>query len=130
MDTTTVLIQFQDSIITFLDELISLFPKDTDLIMFRIFLKDRIPIVVVMNIFIMKLLPLKNMIQKKDENFFLNECDLFDELQNKKEKIQKFKSIWRSNSIDNQNRQVIWKWFESFVYLAEKYQKFVSVIPQ
>jgi len=123
-NTTQVLIQFKNALTTFLDELINQFPEEGDLIMFRIFIKDRIPILDIMNLFILSLLPKKKMIVDKDENYFLNHCDLL-EMNGKqnKSKVNKFKKIWRSGRLDNEDKMVIWKWFESFIYLAEKYQK-------
>lgn len=125
MSTLQVLIQFKNGLITFLDELINQFPNEGDLVMLRIFLKDQVPIADVMNIFIHKLLPLKGMIQKKDEDFFLNHCNIFDEIRNNetKGKVSKFKTIWRSGTLDKEDKSVIWKWFQSFIFLTEKYQK-------
>lgn len=129
-NTTQVLIQFKNALTTFLDELINQFPEDGDLIMFRIFIKDRIPILDVMNLFIRNLLPKKKMILDKNEDYFLNYCNLLEmgkENENKskenKNKVNKFKKIWRSERLDKEDKMVIWKWFESFIYLAEKYQK-------
>lgn len=125
MSEIDILNQFKTSIISFLDELIEQFPQEPDLIIFRIFIKDQAQIVNVINYFIHKLLPLKDMISKRDENFFLNHCTLFDSVkeQGKKESINHFKKLWRSSSLDEEDKIVMWKWFDSFVYLAEKYQK-------
>ena len=36
--------------------------------------------------------------------------------------VNHFRGIWQSN-LDRDDRNTIWKWFESFVLLAEKYKK-------
>ena len=53
---TAILKQFKNSIITFLDELIVQFPEEADLVIFRIFLKDRVPIIDIMTYFVHKIL--------------------------------------------------------------------------
>ena len=70
--------QFKNTLISFLDELIGQFPMEGDLVIFRIFLKDRVPIVNILNFFVLKILPLKDMITKRDEDFFMNHCNLFE----------------------------------------------------
>lgn len=125
MSEIDILSQFKKSIISFLDELIEQFPQEADLVIFRIFIKDRVPITDIMNNFILKLLPLKDIILARNEDFFLNQCTLFDSVQSneKKDSINHFKKLWRSNTLDDDDKTIIWKWFDSFVFLAERYQK-------
>lgn len=128
MSEIEILNQFKNALISFLDELIGQFPTEGDLVIFRIFLKDRIPIVNVLNYFVLKILPLKNMVQERDEDFFLNKCELFESIQNiEKNKVNRFKKLWRSPSLDDDDKRVVWEWFDSFIYLSEKYQKSKSI---
>lgn len=117
--------QFKNALISFLDELIGQFPQEGDLVIFRIFLKDRIAIGSVLNFCVLKILPLKQMIVDRNEDFFLNHCNLFDslEIDTKKDKVNNFKRLWRSKQLDTDDKRVIWEWFDSFIFLAEKYQK-------
>lgn len=125
MSEIEILKQFKNALISFLDELISQFPSEGDLVIFRIFLKDRVPIENVINYFVLKILPLKKMVQERDEDFFLNKCTLFESIQSpdKKGKVNRFKKLWRSPLLDNDDKRVVWEWFDSFIYLSEKYQK-------
>ena len=125
MSEIEILKQFKNALISFLDESIGQFPTEGDLVIFRIFLKDRVPIVSVLNYFVLKILPLKNMVKDRDEDFFLNKCELFESIQNteRKGKVNRFKKLWRSSSLDNDDKRVVWEWFDSFIYLSEKYQK-------
>ena len=125
MSELEILNQFKNSLISFLDELIVQFPCEGDFVIFRIFLKDRILINTIMIYFVQKILPLKKMIIDRDEDFFLNHCTLFEDLNddNEKNKVNKFKKLWRSECLDEEDRVVVWKWFDSFIYLTEKYQK-------
>ena len=34
-----------------------------------------------------------------------------------------FKKLWRSGVLDNDDKDIIWKCVDSFVYLADKYNK-------
>lgn len=124
MSEIQVLIEFKNGLISFFDELIDQFPYEGDLIMIRIFLKDQIPIEDVINIFNNAINKengkLKEMIKKRNENFFL-ENNIFDAFS--KNKVMHFKKLWRSGSLDEDDKKVIWKWIDSFVYLGDKYIK-------
>jgi hypothetical protein len=124
MSEIEILKQFKNALISFLDELIGQFPSEGDLVICRIFLKDRVLIVNILNDFVLKILPLKNMIKERNEDFFLNKCELFDDIQgNGKGKVNRFKKLWRSSSLDKDDKRVVWEWFDSFIFLSEKYQK-------
>jgi hypothetical protein len=119
MSELQVLLEFKKSLVTFFDELIEIFPEEGDLVIIRIFLQDQIPIKDVMDVFNYKMISLKPMVKTRDETFFL-EHNVFDELGNK-DKVNHFKKIWRSNRLDKEDKHVIWKWVDTFVYLGEKY---------
>ena len=125
MSEIEILKQFKNALISFLDELIGQFPSEGDLVIFRIFLKDRVPIVNIINYFVMRILPLKKMVDERDEDFFLNKCELFESIENaeKKGKVNRFKKLWRSECLDDDDKRVVWEWFDSFIFLSEKYQK-------
>ena len=121
-----ILSQFKTNLISFFDELIDQFPEEGDLVIVRIFLKDQIPIEDVMKMLVVNLnkddAMLKKMIKERNENFFL-ENNIFDTNQKNKEKVLHFKKIWRSDRLDDDDRQTIWRWIDTFVYLANKYSK-------
>jgi hypothetical protein len=122
-----VLKEFKNSLISFFDELIEQFPAEADLVMIRIFLKDQIPIEEVLNIFIYNLnkdnQKLKLMIKDRDESAFLDN-NIFESLN--KNKINHFKNLWRSGTLDTDDKNIIFKWMDSFIYLADKYNKIKS----
>jgi len=118
-----VLTTFRDNIVAFLDELIEQFPTEGDLIILRIFFKDQMPIVEVMNHFIQRILPLEDNIKKRDDKFFLSNNILFSALDDNK--VNHFKKIWMSDVLDKEDRRVIWTWFDKFVAIAKKYQALV-----
>ena len=124
MSEIEILKQFKTSLISFLDELIGQFPSEGDLVIFRIFLKDRVPIENIINYFALRVIPLKQMIIDRNEDFFLNKCDLFESVNlANKGKVNRFKMLWRSEYLDDDDKRVVWEWFDSFIFLTEKYQK-------
>lgn len=113
---------FHSNIITFLDELIEQFPNEADLIIVRLFLKDSIPPIKIINMFIIEILPYKQSIAKRDDSVFLDgNISLFNSV--RKSKVNHFKVLWRSSVLDDEDRKVIWKWFDMFIYLVEQFQQ-------
>jgi len=118
-----LLIQLKENLVNFLDELIESFPNEPDFVIFRIFIKDKIPVADIMNYITTKIVPLEDMILQRDENFFLNNNVLFDKFdENKSSKVNHFKRLWQSDNIDDEDKKVIWDWFTSFLELAKKYK--------
>ena len=112
---------FKDQFITFLDELIAQFPREPDLVIVRIFMKDQVPIVDVMCHMVLQILPHVKRIESKDESFFLENTSLFSEIS--KESVIHFKRLWTSEALDDDDKDAIWQWFKSFCELAKRYQQ-------
>lgn len=111
-----VLISFKNNLLVFLDELIETFPSYKDFIILRIFVKDKIPIDLIMNSFIEDLQNIKIQVLNKDSKFFTEGNPIFSKL----EKEEVFKDIWSNMNTDNKN--IMWNWFEQFIKFAEKYK--------
>ena len=124
MSETQILIQFKNSLVSFIDELIEAFPQEPDLIILRIFLKDQVPVQDVMNKFIHTInkddQQIKKDIEQRNETVFLKN-DIFEAIS--KSKSINFSKLWRSNSLDDEERKIIWKWIDSFILLSERYVK-------
>lgn len=122
MSEIEILKEFKKQIINFFDELIAQFPQEGDLVIIRLFLSNQMEIKDVMNIFINTVSKNDNefrtMIKDRNETFFL-EHDIFDLLS--KQKAGHFKKIWRSGQLDSEDKMVIWRWLDTFVYLSDKY---------
>jgi hypothetical protein len=119
---TQILVEFKKQLTIFFDELIAQFPKEGDLIVIRLFLTNQIAIEDVMNIFNNTLnkndKEFKKMISERDEVFFLDH-DIFDTIS--KQKSGHFKKLWSSGQLDKDDKEIMWKWLDTFVYLANKY---------
>jgi hypothetical protein len=108
--------------IEFLDELIEQFPKEAQLILARLYLSTQVGEEDLMKAFITEVLPLKNVIEIRDEKFFLEsnanvlqKCD--------SSILDHFRLLWKSSALDDDDKEVIWKWFDMFILLSENYQK-------
>ena len=117
---TSVLNDFHTNFISFLDELIELFPSDAEIIVVRLILKDSVSPETIMTTFIKEVMPHKKAIEDRNEEFFFT-TTLFDTFD--KGKLNHLKLLWKSSVIDDNDRQVIWKWFDTFIFLTEQYQK-------
>jgi hypothetical protein len=87
----------------------------------RILINDQLPTTEVINHFIKEILPHKDIIKARDERIFTEMNVLYFGLQ--QTQTNGIRKIWKSGKLDKEDRQVIWKWFDSFIYLVEKYQK-------
>ncbi len=126
MSAEDILQEFKNQLVNFFDELINQFPSEGDLVVIRLFLSNQIPIRDVMNHFNYQLNKdnklFKTMIKNRDEQFFL-ENNLFDLSGSNRDKMSHFKRLWRSGVLDDEDKMVMWRWVDSFVYLTDKYTK-------
>lgn len=129
MSSIQILSDFKSNLIQFFDELIEQFPSESELVLIRIFLNDQVPIESVMNYFIKDILPHKELVKARDGEFFMSNNILFGRRLDKT-KPNYFKNLWRSTQLDAQDREVIWKWFDNFIKIAEKYMKAKSAEAQ
>ena len=125
-----VLKEFKNNLISFFDELIDQFPDIGELVMIRIFLKDQVIIKDVVESVSYQINKndqlIRKIIKDRNEEFFLEENNFFDGLSlssKQPDKFLKFQTIWRSNRLDKEDKETIWKWIDSFVFLTDKYNK-------
>jgi hypothetical protein len=123
MTSNTVLIlnEFKKGLISFFDELIEQFPEHGDLVVIRILLKDQLPVTQIMNYFIANVLPEKQMVKERNQKFFTESNALFGLLGN--DRANSLKGLWKSPKLDKDDRDVMWKWIDTFIMMVEKYQK-------
>lgn len=124
MSELEILREFKTQLISFLDELIGQFPLEGDLVVVRLFFASQIPIKDVMDTFKYKIdrndQELRKMVKNRNEIFFL-EHSPFDSIG--KDKVSHFKKLWRSGSLHDDDKLIIWKWIDTFIYLSDKYTK-------
>jgi len=109
---------FKKNIIEFLDELIEQFEEEGDLIIFRFFVSEQIPIETVMKRFMEYIYPLREMIIHRNEKFFLENNNIFGS--SPQEKVIHFKELYVK--MNEEDRSILWIWFKTFLAICEKYQ--------
>lgn len=117
----SILERFKNGYMQFIDELLEIFPEETDLIIIRVFFEDQVPVALVADNFISHVLPHKEIITKRNENFFLENNHMFGMLDGGK--VMHFKKLWTSERLDKDDKDAIWKWFDTFCILVSAYQK-------
>jgi len=125
MHSNNILVEFKKSIITFIDELIDTFPSETDFVLLRIYCKDRVTPDAIMNQFIRNVLPHKDVVANRDDSFFLEKNVILTNA-TYAGKVNHFKKLWKSTHLDDDDKNVIWQWFDTFIALAERYQQYMK----
>lgn len=115
--------EFRNQLVNFLDELIEQFPEESDLYIIRIFLKDQIPVYDVLGRYIRDLLPLKKIVDERDEKFFLQNDVLYEQSGVALNKVNNFRQLWSSNKLDDNDREVIWQWMDLLNNIGGQYYK-------
>ena len=113
--------KFKDNILKFFTRLSERFPEEPDFLALKIMFTIEIPIEDAMIIFCKRIIPNATMLENKDERFFLECTDLFEGIQ--KEKVHYFKDLWQSPHMTQDDKDVMWDWFQFFLKLARAYSR-------
>ena len=107
----------------FINELCTIFPKSKDISLFA----DKYNLIrsvnsgLIIDYFTLYIYPHKNKINNKDESFFL-EGGGQDEIKDTSglKFRDNIKTLW-INEMSDENKEIIWKYFNIFILLCEKY---------
>lgn len=125
----SLMYEFRTQLLNFLDELINQFPEESDLIIIRIFMKDQIPVYDVLGRFIRDLLPLKKEVDHRNEAFFMENSLFYSQHGIATAKVNHFKDLWVSNKLDDNDREMIWKWMDLLCSIGSQYYNKFGYIP-
>jgi|LakMenE01Jun11ns_1017448.scaffolds.fasta_scaffold8125304_1 hypothetical protein len=117
MEKQKILKKFKDNLMEFIDQLREQYPNIKDLKLMKIYIKASVPMTEVIDNFYRYSIPHKNKISTKDENFFLQNDNIFSFLAPDKQTL--LKDIW--NQADNDTKDIIWQWFNLLINLSEQY---------
>lgn len=123
---------FKNQIINFLDELIQQFPNQAEFVIIRVFVKDQIPLADVLGRFIKECLDFHDQIKRKDEKFFLESDIIVNALGGNQmglDVMDKLRELWRSDSLDQEDRDMVWRWLDLFFNIAQKYKTKYGSVP-
>lgn len=118
--------KFKSRFIEFVNELVTHFDTDVNLILFRVYVQNKLMDSDLMGKFMKNCLPFKNIVKKRDESFFdsydLTNNDNYREDEDINDNnIKIFKELWESDTLDEEDREIMWKWIESLINFCEKY---------
>jgi len=118
---------FKDRLEAFLNVLIDQFPTEKDLVMLQLVVRGNvIDSEKALYNFTTIILPHKDMVLNKDEEFFLSKCGSLlsgSIVKVKAEKVDHFKRIWLSETLTKEDRENLWRWFKLFLNIAIEYDK-------
>lgn len=119
------LMDFKEQMVKFLDEIIIQFPDEPAFYFIRIFVKDKIPVQDVLGRFMRDCLPYKKFIQEKNDLFFLNSDIIYNTYASEvgQQEMNKFKDMWTSGKLDEEDKECIWAWMILFFKLSTSYYK-------
>lgn len=117
-----ILQKFKQLSIQFLDELIGQFPSETDLVIARVMVTDQLPVNEIMNEFMKRILPHEQHVKDRNDKFFLEELSLFSDLKTNDETVIKFKKLWTSDNLGDDDKDAIWDWFDVFMKVMKAYK--------
>ncbi len=119
---------FKERLEAFLNVLIDQFPLEKDFVILQLGVRgEMIPPEKTLFNFTKAIIPYKDMVLNKDKEFFLTKCDTVllsmysDKLKNKNTNY--FKRIWGSETLTEDDRNNLWKWFKLFLNIAIEYDK-------
>lgn len=110
----------KESLIEFIEQLISILPSEKSLCAFRLYV-EHVSIPDVANYIIKNLIPIEDKVKAREENYFLENAVLFERLQNYNTQVNHFRYLWESTD-DPENKEGIWKWLKHFIDLGKKIQ--------
>jgi len=117
---TDILLVFKSNIMSFVDELITQFPDDPELVMLKLFLENHVDMSILLTGFKKYFAIEQNriMFENRNENFFLEHNPFYKLSSNQ---FTKIKTIWLSPKITADDKEVIWQWFELFKKISDKF---------
>ena len=117
MTSTLFLSKFKENMIHFLDEMVETFNLP-GFIVYRVLIEN-MPIDKVMAEFIKHVIPNKRKVSNRQSEFFKDLLEVCEpDIQ---EIILCVHRVIVSDAVDSDTKDVIWKWFDQFIVLAERY---------
>jgi hypothetical protein len=118
MSAVVVLKKFREQLVALLDELLEIFPNDGTLYAYRFMVSDKIPMTVLMDHFISNVLPFRPLIKARDEAFFKKSGIILPD-----EDEDLFQALWESGFLNDDDKDVVWSYFDVFLGFALRYQE-------
>lgn len=115
-----VIKKLKKEFLSFIDDILDVFPNNTDILLNRIFAYQLSENMLIENLY-------KNInfecIENRNEYYLINELVFFksEEFINKEKYI--FKNIWNTDGMNETNKELIWKWMNMIIFLIKTAKK-------
>nr|QBK87208.1 MAG: uncharacterized protein LCMAC201_01100 [Marseillevirus LCMAC201] len=116
-----VLGQLRDQVLNLLDDLLSICPNEPDVLLARLFFENQVNPETLMLGFVKWVYPWKGYIKEHNEMYFEENEHIFGPLP--VDKVQYFKDKIKDGTFDDDDKEIIWQYFEVFISLIEQYNK-------
>lgn len=113
--------QLRDQVMNLLDDLLSICPNESDILMVRLFFENSVPSETLMKGFMKWVYPWKEYIERKDQRYFEENDHMFGPLP--QDKVKYFKRKFQDGTFDKDDLETIWAYFSVFLKLMIKYDK-------
>ncbi len=112
--------EFFNCVLEFLEDLIEA-TEDEDLVFLKLFFSD-VSIDIIRYQFQKQILPFRDDILKRNEQFFMTDKDVFSNLhETAKHSVPKMKELWKN--LNDENKEATWNWFKKFLQLIEEWDR-------
>ena len=114
--------QLKDQMLNLTDDLLEILPNESDIFAARMYFEFQ-SAMTLMEGFVKYVIPKREFIVKRDERYFTENDTIFGKLP--KNKVDHFKNLYLSGKIGDDEKQVIWDYFDVFLTLAENFEKVI-----
>jgi hypothetical protein len=108
-------------VLNLLNDLMEIFPDENDILLTRLFFETQADPQIIMDGFIKWVYPWKKKILEKNEEFFDRAERIFGPID--PGKIKRFKIMWKNGELSDDEKVIVWKYFEVYIKLIDKYLK-------
>lgn len=116
-----VLESLKTQVLNLLNDLMEIFPDENDILLTRLFFETQADPQLIMDGFIKWVYPWKEQIFARDEVFFDKAERIFGPID--PSKIIRFKTMWKNGDLSNEEKDFVWRYFEVYIKLIDKYMK-------
>jgi len=120
-----ILDQLKAQVINLLDDILSICPDESDILLMRIFFENQLSPDIIMTEFIKWVYPWKDYINKHDEKFFIENDHIFGNYPS--DQVQHFKQKFIDGTFTEEDKSTIWAYFEVFISLIDQFNTKTNV---
>jgi hypothetical protein len=118
-----ILNALKEQVLNLLNDLMEIFPEETDIMLTRLFFETQADPQLVMDGFIKWVYPWKEQIINSNEEFFEKSERIFGPIP--ADKVIRFKKMWKENLLSDDDKKIVWSYFNVYIKCIERYKKYV-----